>query len=709
MRLFGPPNVKRLKAKLNVKGLIKALDYRKDDFIRQEAAVALGQIGDSIAVEPLIAALNDCNKVTISESIALRDVDAGFFQTLLKPSKKSQCIAIIGALGQIGDNRAVEPLSLFIKSSKRTLQTDVIVLTLQPLIINGDSYYKDKVRTAIMNRVTEYYDFHDAVVYALGQIGGPSAVNPLVMVLNEGYYNICDGLLSVLDKCGTSRQFGNLERDKSVANMLLNINENVKRDILKVTTNALDRVGWHPVQDRTGAFYWIGKEEWKRCVEIGKPAVEPLIGTLKNKDGSVRCQVAEALGQIGDTRAIRPLLEVLQDNSDLNAQKAAANALVSLGWKPEKDKVGITFWIVKQEWDKCVELGETAVGQLINEFNNDDCRNAAGAAIVKIGVPAFKPLISALNDRRSKVRSMAEEVLAQIGIPAVKQLIVSLKVYEIRNIVESILVKIGAPAVELLIAALKDYQGGVFLDSAKVLHKLGWTPGLDENGAAYWISQGNSDKCLEIGTPAVEILIVALKEGNDYIRSKAAESLGRIGDLSATEPLILALNDSHEKVRCSSVDALGRIGDAHASNPLIAILTDNNIHSRVRSRAIIALGNIGEAQVVEQIMAELSNADWWMREAAANALGQIGNARVIKPLIDVLGDGKWSVRKAAAEALIKLYQFGFLDEVNKDLILTQQGKISSYHSDRVEQKNTSSDCSYEIHTDNNGIGVSFMV
>jgi len=60
--LFGPPNVEKLKAKSDVKGLIKALGYEKDSRVRRDAAGALGKIGDARAVEPLIAALKDEDK-----------------------------------------------------------------------------------------------------------------------------------------------------------------------------------------------------------------------------------------------------------------------------------------------------------------------------------------------------------------------------------------------------------------------------------------------------------------------------------------------------------------------------------------------------------------------------------------------------------------------------------------------------------------------
>ena len=41
MPLFGPPDVEKLKTRGDVKGLVKALDYKKDSKLRRDAAAAL--------------------------------------------------------------------------------------------------------------------------------------------------------------------------------------------------------------------------------------------------------------------------------------------------------------------------------------------------------------------------------------------------------------------------------------------------------------------------------------------------------------------------------------------------------------------------------------------------------------------------------------------------------------------------------------------
>jgi hypothetical protein len=95
MSLFGPPDVAKLKAHGDIKGLIKALGYgkeqdQKDVDLRLAAAQALGEIGTS-AVEPLIGALGD--------------------------ERKLVRFGAVFALGQIGDTRAVDSLAAALKDN----------------------------------------------------------------------------------------------------------------------------------------------------------------------------------------------------------------------------------------------------------------------------------------------------------------------------------------------------------------------------------------------------------------------------------------------------------------------------------------------------------------------------------------------------------------------------------------------------------------
>ena len=72
------------------------------------------------------------------------------------------------------------------------------------------------------------------------------------------------------------------------------------------------------------------QEQWEQCINVGASAVEPLIAVLKDNDRGVRASAADALGQIGDTRAAEPLIAVLQDG-DRGVRTSAVIALGRLG------------------------------------------------------------------------------------------------------------------------------------------------------------------------------------------------------------------------------------------------------------------------------------------------------------------------------------------------------------------------------------------
>jgi HEAT repeat protein len=55
-----------------------------------------------------------------------------------------------------------------------------------------------------------------------------------------------------------------------------------------------------------------------------------LIQALKDNDSQIRANAAEALGNIGDTRSVRPLIQALKDDN-INVRNEAAHALDKLG------------------------------------------------------------------------------------------------------------------------------------------------------------------------------------------------------------------------------------------------------------------------------------------------------------------------------------------------------------------------------------------
>ncbi|MBI5653944.1 MAG: HEAT repeat domain-containing protein [Chloroflexi bacterium] len=170
MGLFGPPDVEKMKAKRDVKGLIKALRYEKDWEIRKSAAAALGKICDASAVEPLVAALKDSNEHVRGYATE--------------------------ALGKIRDVRAVEPLITTLADSHLGVRTNAVYV----LGMIGDA-------RAVKPLIAELKDIHFRHIRitaadALGKIGDVRAVGPLIATLRDGDMDVRKHAAEALGKIG---------------------------------------------------------------------------------------------------------------------------------------------------------------------------------------------------------------------------------------------------------------------------------------------------------------------------------------------------------------------------------------------------------------------------------------------------------------------------------------------------------------------------
>jgi len=117
IKLFGGtkrPNIETLKQNQDIHGLIEALNFQEDHNIRREAALALGQIGESSVVNPLINCLQDHKLVREVAARSLGEIgDSNAIDPLIQ-LLNDQDWEVRGsaakALGKIGDEKAINPL-----------------------------------------------------------------------------------------------------------------------------------------------------------------------------------------------------------------------------------------------------------------------------------------------------------------------------------------------------------------------------------------------------------------------------------------------------------------------------------------------------------------------------------------------------------------------------------------------------------------------
>jgi HEAT repeat protein len=199
--IFGPPDIDKLKSQRDINGLIKALDYNSNktgidndqQTIRCKAAIALGELGDSKAVPPLIKKLDDEYHVSKDAAWALGTIgDQKAVEPLIQyisdlDWKKCGSRGIhVWALGKLGDKKAVDSL-IHLLLENHPIDTKNAIWALSPkecaawaLGILGDKKAIDPLKSIFCQPIPygryddgygEFYDMKRDVARALIRLG----------------------------------------------------------------------------------------------------------------------------------------------------------------------------------------------------------------------------------------------------------------------------------------------------------------------------------------------------------------------------------------------------------------------------------------------------------------------------------------------------------------------------------------------------------
>ena len=284
---------------------------------------------------------------------------------------------------------------------------------------------------------------------------------------------------------------------------------------------------------------------------VGTPAVPLLIQALGDWDEDVRRAAAEALGAIGDPRAVPPLIKALGDYGEYwyDVRRAAAEALGKLS-DPQAIPA-LSVWAHAGEdtaRDTLQTLGhpmldlpqavaqvaaQGAWGVLIRALTCTQVREV----VVGLGAPAVPALIRTLEDSEWRVRYAACWALDAIGDASAESAPIQAlrnSEKEVRKAACAALGQIGdVSAVPALIQALRDSEWDVRRAAREALVK--------------------------IGVPAVPALIQALGDSYSSVRAAACEVMGTIGDAQAVPALTKALGDLSFKVQGAARNAIKQI------------------------------------------------------------------------------------------------------------------------------------------------------
>ena len=172
-----------------------------------------------------------------------------------------------------------------------------------------------------------------------------------------------------------------------------------------------------------------------------------------------------------------------------------------------------------------------------------------------------EPVLRALRDGDWQVREVAIEACGHIGSPAVEGLLRLLRDWDVRRYAIAALAKIKDERV--LDPLIQQLRSDEFKEFA-------------------------TDALVELGQPAVEKLLAALKDKDEVVRKQAVIALGQIKDASALDALIEMLQDKDWFTRIQAAAAIDALHDDRGKDAIKTLLKDPDEVVRMRAERIIA-------------------------------------------------------------------------------------------------------------------------
>ena len=396
----------------------------------------------------------------------------------------------------------------------------------------------------------------------------------------------------------------------------------------------LQKRKWRPATDIDKAYYLVAKGELGEAAKLGVKAVEPIVAAVRpegeriarqaadalvqmgskafdpalailaHKDPTMRAAGVRVLAELGDQRAVDPLIAAGSD-ADLRVSAAVVHALRRIEWAPATATQKAWRFTSRTEFDKAAALGKPAIRPLsiaVVTFRDRTRLDAAKALAAIGGKEAVAVMVTAMKSKDASLRQTAAQLLGKLGGPeAVTALIASLadESERVRARVAEALGKVGdKKAVEPLASVLKknDEAGDVLNAAAVALANLGDPRGafrlvmFVEHGG--WGSESAVAALNKLGKAAVPALIAALDQ-DDYYAAPVITYLGKLGDRRAVAPLMKLLPVGKKEGRCTGLvaEALGNIGDPRPAERLARLMTSEDFHPA--GYVSVALAKIG--------------------------------------------------------------------------------------------------------------------
>ena len=270
----------------------------------------------------------------------------------------------------------------------------------------------------------EYFTVRSRAALALGKIGDSKVIPSLLDLLKDPEDEVR------IAACLALGLFRDPSTFDDITNVLL---DDPKIDVRQAAARALGNTR-HPaalpylMEALHDSFWWYEREyavgDLLLAIEqMGYPAVDPLIESLQDKEGTVRKFAAILLGKLGDPRAVEPLGMSLYDMHH-EVGKASAESLAKFG----AQSLGILsealhhpeMWIRIHAVIGLSQIRDGRVAPLLIRMLDDPEREVKKQVIRSLGVlkdPRTAPILQQLMANRGdrELHALAKDALENLS------------------------------------------------------------------------------------------------------------------------------------------------------------------------------------------------------------------------------------------------------------------------------------------------------
>ena len=614
--------------------LIEVLqDQGEDKQVKSVSSLALRQVRDPRAIEPLIEALG-WDDAAIGQSVAdaleafLPDAVPALLDVLQNSKTDGQRYWAVRILGASTDSETVSPLigALQDRSEKvraeaaRTLGRLKARPAIHPLT---DTLLRDPLAPV-----------REEAARALGEIGDEQALEALKQALGELPYEVRAGALTAMEKMG----------DEAIPLFLQALDEDDERTRSQAAT-ALERTGYvTELIERLGVEPGTSSgPSFLLLLKIARTGVvESLIQALSLPDLQVRVRVCQILGEVRSKSALDTLTDVAVNNSEWAVRARALEALIRIGddqtqalWlrRLREEEENVRECILESMSELSPTVLEPILPDLLPQLHDPNLKirklmvalvgsirsermERALVESLKDSAADVRALEQCLEDPDSLVRGSAVRALGEIkdstAIPALAQAFENADDSYRDDIARGLA---GMKQNDLL--ALTDLLMG--LQSSEARAGVAWALGLKGDQRA------------------VRLLQAFLMDGEPLVRSSAARALGELASPETGALLLPFLEDPDARVRASTEASLGRCQDPELVNPVMSLLDDPDV--AVGHQAALAIGQLGHPAGITHVQRFHARVvDPISQAAAAISLALLGDQTGLETILEGLQD-----------------------------------------------------------------------